>query len=64
LPGHVFSLLLLFSAVPVVSQPGKPMSSNTASLEVKIIGYLPGSKFEEKLTSDTKTVQRVADLNK
>jgi hypothetical protein len=37
---------------------------NWAGLEVKIIGTLPGSKFEEKLISDTKTIQRVKDLGK
>ena len=37
---------------------------NWAGLEVKIIGSLPGSKFEEKLISDTKKIQRVTDLSK
>jgi hypothetical protein len=44
---------------PISAAPG-----DWAGLEVKIIGYLPGSKFTEKLTSDTEKIQRVPDLGK
>jgi hypothetical protein len=40
------------------------LPADWARLEVKIIGYLPGSKFEEKLTSDIKKIQPVPDLSK
>lgn len=44
--------------------PISDLPADWAGLEVKIIGYLPGSKFKGKLISETKKIQRVADFNK
>jgi hypothetical protein len=44
---------------PIVEAP-----EDWTGLEVKIFGDLPGSKFEEKLTSDRKKIERVTELSK
>lgn len=44
--------------------PVGDLPANWAGLEVEITGYLPGSKFEQKLTSGKKKIQSVADFGK
>jgi hypothetical protein len=44
--------------------PISGLPADWAGMEVKIVGSLPGSKFEENLVSETKKIQRVKDLSK
>jgi hypothetical protein len=44
---------------PIIAAP-----DDWTGLEVKIFGDLPGSKFEGKLTSDRKKIERVKELSK